>query len=237
MESIISKFDNQSNSNENKYYKSDISKIVIKKTRFSKFNSMENNANNNLTDKIESENKNEVRYLDKKLFNNKEIYTEKPENKILIQEFDNFENKKKESLINNNFCIILENKNKNRMYNNILKDSKIINDNYSENQKNGKLKNKYHLNSQKEESKLFDYKITKRNNLKEKLKSNITKNNIQDHSNDNIYFEVYFRRIYFSDDNIIYNLILYDVTDLIQSKINILEDNKKKRENICKNCT
>jgi len=57
---------------------------------------------------------------------------------------------------------------------------------------------------------------------------------IEDELRDTKYFDVYFRRIYFSDDNIIYNLILYDVTDLIDSKLKILEENKKKQKVLAK---
>jgi len=48
------------------------------------------------------------------------------------------------------------------------------------------------------------------------------------------FFDVYYRRINLSNDNIIYNIIFYDVTDLINSRITIDEENKLKHKVLAK---
>jgi len=119
---------------------------------------------------------------------------------------------------------------------NFLNEDKFINK-YNSNQT---LKNSNNDNHSKNDSNKckFNHKISFERNFSNKISS--SKNiNSQDlipktkedlDLSDTLYFEVYFRRIYFSDDNIIYNLILYDVSDLIHSKLKILDENKKKQK-------
>lgn len=73
----------------------------------------------------------------------------------------------------------------------------------------------YHINYQKQQTK------ENTNNMKK----------VNDNENcETVYFDVYFRRIHFSNDNVIYNIIFYDVTDLISAKLKIIEENKRKQK-------
>lgn len=66
-------------------------------------------------------------------------------------------------------------------------------------------------------------------NNDESINYNKCDNDNKPNNNETIYFDVYFRKIIISEENIIYNIIFYDVTDLISAKLKILGENNKKQ--------
>jgi len=92
--------------------------------------------------------------------------------------------------------------------------------------KNNSLKDKYFFKNiqsitlQKSDSEL---EIYKKLTAIEKLLSKR-----EEHISQDIYFEIFMRRVRFTNGRIIYNLIFYDVTDLINSKNNLLKEDFQK---------
>ena len=87
------------------------------------------------------------------------------------------------------------------------------------------------INNQNENEINIDTKSINENNLNKPHKLN--SQNLE-YSKPTKYFDVYYRKIFFSKDNIIFNIIFYDVTDLISARIKISEENIKKQKVLAK---